>query len=76
MGHDGGENLLRFDNFREEVGPSNGRLRSPAGGKTAISRFESILLSLLSLLSLLKFEPISSGPRQYRCSREFPEKIR
>ena len=43
MGHDGGENLLRFDNFREEVGPSNGKLRSPAGGKTAISRFESIL---------------------------------
>ena len=43
MGHDGGENLLRFDNFREEVGPSNGKLRSPVGGKTPISRFESIL---------------------------------
>ena len=43
MGHDGGENLLRFDNFRQEVGPSNRRLRSPAGGKTATSRFESIL---------------------------------
>ena len=43
MGHDGGENLLRFDNFHQEVGPSNRRLRSPAGGKTATSRFESIL---------------------------------
>ena len=73
MGHDGGENLLRFDNFREEVGPSNGKLRSPVGGKTAISRFELILLSLLSLL---RFEPTSSGPRKHRCSREFPGKIR
>ena len=49
MGHDGGENLLRFDNFRQEVGPSNRRLRSPAGGKAATSRFESILPGALIL---------------------------
>ncbi len=46
MGYDGGEKLPRFDNFREEVGSSNGKLRSPAGGKTAIGHFDSILLSI------------------------------